>query len=61
MKMETVISSNIASIGFDEHNDTLYVAFNTGSLYSYANVSENIFHGLVSAPSPGTYPPRKRG
>lgn len=37
------------------HNDTLYVAFNDGSMYSYAAVDEPTFRKMVKAPSIGDY------
>ena len=53
MNMTPVCSSNIASIGYE--NGTLYVAFNSGSLYAYFNVPEVVYDNLMSAPSHGSY------
>lgn len=53
MLMQPVSSSDIASIGYD--NGTLYIAFNSGGVYSYANVPTHIYQGLMSASSHGNY------
>lgn len=53
MKMTSVSSSNISSIGYE--NNTLYVRFNNGSLYEYYNVPTSVYNGLMSASSHGSY------
>lgn len=53
MNMIPVSSSNLSSVGYE--NGTLYVRFHNGSLYSYSGVPESIYHGLMSAPSHGSY------
>ena len=53
MNMNPVVSSNIASIGYE--NGTLYVAFLNNSLYSYLNVPESVYNGLMAAESHGKY------
>ena len=53
MNMIPVSSSNLSSVGYE--NSTLYVRFHNGSLYSYSGVPESIYHGLMSAPSHGSY------
>ena len=53
MKMIPVVSSDIASIGYEK--GTLYIIFNSGGLYSYDNVPESIYAGLMSASSHGKY------
>lgn len=53
MNMIPVSSSNLSSVGYE--NGTLYVRFHNGSLYSYSGVPEFIYHGLMSAPSHGSY------
>lgn len=35
MEREPVVSSNIASIGYDENNNILEVEFNNGNVYEY--------------------------
>ncbi len=53
MNMISVSSSNIDSIGYE--GTTLYVRFNSGSLYAYYNVPRSIYSGLMSASSHGKY------
>ncbi len=53
MNMIPVQSSNLQSVGYE--NGTLYVCFNSGSVYSYTGVPENVYEGLLSAPSHGKY------
>ena len=48
-----VISSNIASIGYE--NSTLEVEFTNGSIYHYFNIPMNVYQGLMSASSHGQY------
>lgn len=56
MNMIPVASSNIASIGYEgDVSGTLYVAFHSGRMYSYANVPRSVYEGLMSAPSHGKY------
>lgn len=53
MEMHPVSSSNLAAVGYE--NGTLYVSFNSGSLYSYANVPEHVYIDLMNAASHGQY------
>lgn len=53
MQMIPVSSSNLSSVGYE--NGTLYIAFHSGGLYSYAGVPESIYHGLLNASSKGKY------
>lgn len=53
MNMTPVSSSNISSIGYD--GSTLYVRFNSGTLYAYYDVPQSIHNGLMSASSHGKY------
>jgi hypothetical protein len=48
-----VISSNIASVGWE--NDTLEVTFASGTTYQYVGVPKSIYDGLVSAKSVGKH------
>lgn len=50
-----VNSSNISSIGYDPMSQTLEVAFNSGGIYQYYNVPENIYINLMNAGSKGKY------
>lgn len=53
MNMIPVSSSNLSAVGYE--NGTLYVSFHSGGLYSYANVPESVYRGLMSASSKGSY------
>ena len=54
MDRQTVSSSNIASIGYDEATQILEVEFLNGTIYQYYNVPQPEFDGLMSG-SHGTY------
>ena len=53
MNRTPVISSNIASVGYED--GTLEIAFRPSRLYQYFNVPEHIYQGLMSAASKGRY------
>lgn len=53
MNMIPVNSSNLSSVGYE--NGTLYIAFNSGGVYSYSNVPLHVYQGLMSAASHGQY------
>jgi len=55
MERTAVISSNIASVGYDEPTLTLEVAFRNGSVYQYFSVPKHEFEALLSASSVGSY------
>lgn len=55
MERLPVSSSNLASIGYDANGAVLEVEFNHGGIYQYSGVPEEIFQGLMSAGSHGTY------
>lgn len=55
MQMIPVSSSNLASVGYDAVSKTLFVSFHKGGTYSYSNVPENVYQGLMNAPSKGRY------
>lgn len=48
-----VISSNVASIGYE--NGVLEVEFNDGSIYHYYNADEGLFYEFLNAPSKGKF------
>ncbi len=50
-----VSSSNIASIGYDVESKILEVEFNGGGIYQYSNVPNEVYQGLMNAPSHGKY------
>lgn len=55
MDMIPVSSSNLLSIGYDNETATLRIEFKNGSQYEYYGVPEDVFNGLLSAGSKGTY------
>lgn len=54
-EMLPVSSSNIASIGYSEENQEVYVQFLNGSIYVYKGVPQHEFENLREAPSLGSY------
>jgi ATP-dependent DNA helicase RecG len=55
MKRIPVISSALASVGYDPQQQILEIEFNNGGLYQYFEVSPQIYQELMSADSHGTY------
>ena len=55
VQMIEVSSSNVASVGYDETAQILYVRFINGTLYIYKGVPIMEFHGLLNASSVGSY------
>jgi hypothetical protein len=50
-----VISSNVASVGYDPNTMTLEVEFTNGSVYQYFDVPELEYQSLMTAESLGKY------
>lgn len=55
MDRESVSSSNIASIGYDESSETLEIEFLNGGVYQYFDVPKDVFDGLMEEDSHGKY------
>ena len=55
MNRTPVVSSNVASVGYDEDSLTLEIEFKNGTIYQYFDVSKNIYDGLIGADSVGGY------
>ncbi len=53
--MPALRSSNLASADYSPETRTLSVTFKSGSTYSYADVDEATYQGLLSAASAGKY------
>lgn len=53
MNMIGVSSSDIHSVGYE--NGTLYIRFNSGGLYAYYNVPQNVYTNLMNASSKGRF------
>lgn len=54
-EMQPVSSSNIAAVGYDEENESVYVQFLDGSTYAYKGVQAHEFENLRTAASVGSY------
>jgi hypothetical protein len=54
-EMFPVSSSNVASVGFDEKEQIVYIRFLNNSLYIYKGVNQMEFESLKTAPSVGSY------
>jgi hypothetical protein len=52
---ETPDSSNVSRVMYHEPTQTICVQFHNGGLYTYLGASEEIYMGLVHAPSVGQY------
>jgi hypothetical protein len=55
-KMQPVVSTNIASVGYDKSTKELYVQFaSNGATYRYENVAESDYESFLQASSPGEF------
>jgi hypothetical protein len=48
-----VVSTNLASVGYDPDEGTLEIEFRNGRVYEYYLVAPEVYRSLVSAQSPG--------
>lgn len=55
MERKRINAANIRSVGYDARNRLLEVEFSNGSIVQYSGVSEEVYRGLMNAPSPGSY------
>ena len=55
MELREVNSTNITQVGYDNQTNTLRIAFNTGAIYDYFNVDEQVYRHLLQAPSKGRF------
>jgi hypothetical protein len=55
MQRISVVSSNLASVGYESSTGTLEVEFHSGAIYQYAGVPESAYNGLMNAASKGRY------
>jgi hypothetical protein len=53
--MNPVSSSNIESIGYNAEEETVYVQFLNGSIYTYKGVPKHEYNNLLEATSIGSY------
>ena len=54
-QMQQVQSSALRSTGYEEHTRLLTITFLDGSTYEYDDVPQDVYKGLVSASSQGSY------
>ncbi|PSQ70958.1 MAG: KTSC domain-containing protein [Bacteroidetes bacterium QH_9_67_14] len=55
MQLTTVESSMIHAAGYDAEGRELEVVFNSGKVYRYRDVDEDVFEELLDAESKGRY------
>ena len=51
----SVISANIASVGYDEKKMILEIEFHHGGIYQYSEVKEDVYNDLLLTPAKGSY------
>jgi hypothetical protein len=59
MHRQTVSSSAISSVGYDERSAVLEVEFSSGAVYDYLQVPEKVYRALLKAPSKGSFVSRR--
>ena len=55
MNRESVASSNVAAVGYDEPSQTLEVEYTNGAVYQYYNVTQAVFEQFMQAGSKGQF------
>ena len=55
MRRRPIDSSAIASVGYELEKGELEVEFRSGNVYRYFGVPEEVYAGLLQAPSKGRY------
>jgi non-ribosomal peptide synthetase component F len=55
MNRTPVNSSNLRSVGYTSNTRILEIEFNTGTVYEYYDVPENIYQQLMAASSHGKF------
>ena len=53
--MPNVVSSNLATVDYDQFSAELVIAFKSGRVYAYRPVPESVFNALLMASSKGRY------
>lgn len=54
-KITQVVSSNIASVTYNDETKYLVIEFNSGAQYRYEGVEQEVHDALISAPSVGKH------
>lgn len=52
---ETPYSSHVKAAAYDDVSREMHVAFSDGSTFVHEGVPREVFDGLVSSPSPGSF------
>jgi len=55
VKRQRVVSSNLATVGYNHRAKVLEIEFHTGSIYRYRGVPDETHAALLSAESKGQY------
>jgi hypothetical protein len=55
IKMTTVMSSQIESVGYDEDDEILYIEFKKGTVYKYLDVPKSLYNQLIKNDSIGSF------
>ncbi len=55
IQRQRVVSSDIASIGYDEATETLEIEFHATGVYRYFSVPKSVHEQLIATPSPGKF------
>lgn len=55
IERQPVVSSDIASVGYDETTQTLEIEFKATGIYRYFSVPAHVAAELRATPSPGKY------
>jgi hypothetical protein len=55
VERQPVVSSNVASIGYNAETYVLEVEFSNGHIYQYFDVPQNVYTEIMSAASIGSY------
>lgn len=54
IQFQSVQSSNIQSVGYDETTSSMYVKYSSGT-YKYDNVDKKVYEDLLSSDSKGRF------
>ncbi|MCP4583923.1 MAG: KTSC domain-containing protein [candidate division Zixibacteria bacterium] len=55
MERVCIMSSSLASVGYNSIKQTLEIEFNWGGVYQYHDVPEEVYIKLLASDSPGQY------
>ena len=55
MRVTTVESATLATVGYDEAQELLQLEFGSRAVYLYLGVPAAVYEGLLGAPSKGRY------